>query len=59
MASAMILPMEGSLLAEMEPTWAIISPLTSRLSFLISPTAVSTALSMPFLIRVGLAPAVT
>ena len=33
MASAMISPMEGSLLAEMAPTWAIISPLTSRLDF--------------------------
>jgi len=51
--------MSGSLLAEMAPTWAIISPLTSRLIFLSSAMTVSTALSIPFLIRVGLAPAVT
>ena len=59
MASAMILPMDSSLLAEMAPTWAIISPLTSRLNFLSSPTTVSTALSMPFLRSIGLAPEVT
>ncbi len=59
MASAMILPIDTSLLAEMAPTWAIISPLTSRLIFLSSPMTDSTALSMPFLMSIGLAPAVT
>ena len=60
MASAMILPMDSSLLAEMAPTWAIISPLTSPAELLESPrSTASTALSMPFLIRMGLAPAAT
>src|SRR5262250_1159282 len=59
MASAMMPPICLSLLAEMVPTWAIISPLTSRESFLISSTATSTARSMPRLRAVGLAPAAT
>src|SRR2546427_515700 len=58
-ASAMMLPICLSLFAEMVPTWAIISPLTSRESFLISSTATSTALSMPRLSAMGLAPAAT
>src|SRR6267378_751913 len=59
MASAMMPPICLSLLAEMVPTWAIMSPLTSLWSFLISSTATSTALSMPRLRAVGLAPAAT
>src|SRR5438874_1546436 len=59
MASAMMPPICLSLLAEMVPTWAIISPLTSLWSFLISSTATSTARSMPRLRAVGLAPAAT
>ena len=58
-ASAMILPIVSSLLAEMVPTWAIILPLTCldrpcRLS-----TTAATAFSMPRLSSIGLAPAVT
>src|SRR6266478_3140646 len=59
MASAMMPPICLSLLAEMVPTCAIMSPLTSRESFLISSTATSTARSMPRLRAVGLAPAAT
>src|SRR5215469_14547221 len=59
MASAMIPPICLSLLAEMVPTWAIMSPLTSLWSFLISSTATSTARSMPRFRAVGLAPAAT
>src|SRR5579859_5629930 len=59
MASAMMPPICLSLLAEMVPTCAIISPLTSRESRLISSTATSTARSMPRLRAVGLAPAAT
>src|SRR5690242_2989659 len=59
MASAMMLPICRSLLAEIVPTCAIMSPLTSRCSFLISSTAASTARSMPRLRAVGLAPAAT
>src|SRR3984893_3238176 len=59
MASAMMLPICRSLLAEIVPTCAIMSPLTSRWSFLISSTAASTAFSMPRLSAVGLAPAAT
>ncbi len=59
MASAMMPPICLSLLAEMVPTWAIMSPLTSLCSFLISSTATSTAFSMPRLRAVGLAPAAT
>src|SRR5258708_4669112 len=59
MASAMILPTCLSVLALMVPTCAIMSPFTSRESFLISSTATSTALSMPRLSAIGLAPAAT
>src|SRR6266699_3010212 len=59
MASAMMPPICLSLLAEMVPTWAIMSPLTSLWSFLISSTATSTAFSMPRLRAVGLAPTAT
>src|SRR5207245_2701944 len=58
-ASAMMPPICLSLLAEMVPTCAIISPLTSLWSLLISSTATSTAFSMPRLRAVGLAPAAT
>src|SRR5258706_10805615 len=59
MASAMMPPLCLSLLAEMVPTWAIMSPLTSLCSFLISSTATSTALSMPRFRAVGLSLAAT
>src|SRR5712671_6659413 len=59
MASAMMPPICLSLLAEMVPTCAIMSPLTSRERRLISSTATSTARSMPRLRAVGLAPAAT
>src|SRR5438552_8718767 len=59
MASAMMPPICLSLLAEIVPTCAIMSPLTSRESFLISCTATSTARSMTRLRAVGLAPAAT
>src|SRR5499427_7875205 len=58
-ASAMIPPICLSLLAEIVPTWAIMSPFTSLCSLAISPTATSTALSMPRFRAVGLAPAAT
>src|SRR5207244_9766917 len=54
-----ILPTCLSVLALMVPTCAIMSPFTSRESLLISPTATSTALSMPRLSAMGLAPAAT
>src|SRR5208282_115778 len=59
MASAMMPPICLSLLAEIVPTCAIMSPFTSLWNFLISSTATSTALSMPRLRAVGLAPAAT
>ena len=59
MASAMMLPTCLSVLALMVPTCAIMSPFTSRDSRLISATAASTALSMPRLSAMGLAPAAT
>src|SRR5215475_4434310 len=70
MASAMILPMVSSLLAEMVPTWAIISPETGldslssspgrRLPSLSSlPAMMLTAFSMPRFRAIGLAPAAT
>src|SRR5271156_6204991 len=58
-ASAMIEPICLSLLAEIVPTCAIMSPLTSLWSLLISPTATSTDFSMPRLRAMGLAPAAT
>src|SRR6202050_2941650 len=71
MASAMILPMVSSLLAEMVPTWLIMlslltgfenlssSPLTRLPSLSILPQMVVTAFSMPRLRAMGLAPAAT
>src|ERR1035437_884986 len=58
-ASAMMLPMVASLLAEMVPTCAIISPEISLESFFTSPIATSTAFSMPRFSAMGLAPAAT
>src|SRR6266705_2878387 len=58
-ASAMMLPTCLSVLALIVPTCAIMSPFTSRESLLISPTATSTALSIPRLSAIGLAPAAT
>ena len=54
-ASAIILPMV-LLLAEMLPTWAIISPETGTENLWTSLTATSTALSMPASIAIRLAP---
>ncbi len=59
MASAMMLPMVLSLLAEIVPTWAIMSPDTGLESFLTSSVATSTAFSMPRFRAIGLAPAAT
>ena len=59
MASAMILPMGSSLLAEMVPTWATIVPLTGFDIFLSSALITSTARSMPRLRSIGFAPATT
>src|SRR3954467_7295823 len=59
-ASAILVPMSVSPLAEMMPTWAI--SLWSRVwreSFFSSATTTSTALSMPRLISIGLLPAAT
>src|SRR5438132_13129754 len=58
-ASAIMLPTCLSVLALIVPTCAIMSPFTSRESLLIPPTATSTALSMPRLSAIGLAPAAT
>ena len=58
-ASAMIVPIVSSLLAEMVPTWAIILPLTGLLSFFSSSVTAATAISMPRFRSIGLAPAVT
>ena len=60
MASAIILPMVSSLLAEMVPTWAI--SFESRVGldiFSSSSTTASTALSMPRLSSIGFTPAAT
>ena len=58
-ASAMMVPMAGSLLALMAATWFISSFLDSFLVKLSSSaTTASTALSMPRLTAIGLAPAV-
>src|SRR5438105_1775005 len=61
MASAMMLPMVESPLAEIVPTWAIASPFegTSLENFFTSSTTRSTAFSMPRLRAIGLAPAAT
>jgi hypothetical protein len=59
-ASAMRSPISLSLLAEMEPTWAIsFLPAVVVESRLSSSTMVSTARSMPRFSSIGLAPAVT
>ena len=58
-ASAMMLPIVASLLAEMVPTWAIILPLTGLLSLFSSSVTAVTAFSMPRFSSIGLAPAVT
>ena len=58
-ASAMILPIVASLLAEIMPTCATMLPVTGRAIFLISATTTSTAFSMPRLSSIGLAPATT
>ena len=59
-ASAMMLPMVSSPLAEMVPTWAIsFLSLVGLLSFFSSATTVSTARSMPRLSSIGLWPAAT
>jgi type IV secretory pathway VirB2 component (pilin) len=47
-ASAIVLPISGSALAEMAPTWAIsLEVVHGLLIFFSSSTAVRTALSMP------------
>src|SRR3954463_13663696 len=58
-ASAMILPMVSSLLAEMVPTCAMAVPLTGLACFFSSATTASTAFSMPRFSSIGLAPATT
>ena len=58
-ASAMILPMVSSLLAEMVPTWATMLPLTGFDIFFSSPVRASTAFSTPRLMSIGLWPAAT
>ncbi len=58
-ASAMMLPIVSSLFAEIVPTWAIILPLTGLLSFFSSSMTAATAFSMPRLMSIGFAPAVT
>ncbi len=60
MASAMILPMVSSLLAEIVPTWAIsFWSFVGFESFFNCSTMVSTALSIPLLSSMGLWPAAT
>ena len=60
MASAMMLPISASPLAEMVPTWAISSLEVTFLALaLSSATTAATARSMPRLRSIGLAPAAT
>jgi hypothetical protein len=59
MASAMIRPMVSSWFAEMVPTWAIIDPVTGLDIFWSAAVIAATALSIPRLTAMGLAPAVT
>ena len=60
MASAMILPMDSSAFAEMEPTWAISLLVEEGLDiFFRSSTTASTALSMPRFRSIGFMPAAT
>ena len=54
-----MLPIVRSLLADIDPTWEIISPFTGLLSFFSSATAASTAFSMPRFSAIGFAPAAT
>ena len=58
-ASAMIVPIVASLLAEMVPTWAMALPLTGLAKVFSCSMTTSTALSMPRLTSIGLAPATT
>src|SRR5580765_202304 len=59
-ASAIVLPISGSALAEMAPTWAIsFDELHGREIFFSSSTDVATALSMPRLRSIGFMPAAT
>src|SRR6185369_15593193 len=58
-ASAISSPIAWSPLAEIVPTWAIMSPVTGFDIFLISLVARSTALSMPRLRAMAFAPAAT
>src|SRR5579863_3233151 len=56
-ASAMVLPIDSSALAEMVPTWAIaLESLHGLESFFSSSTAAMTPLSMPRLMSIGLRP---
>ena len=59
MASAMIVPIAWSPLAEIMPTCATMLPDTGLDIFLISSTMTVTALSMPRLRSIGFAPATT
>ena len=58
-AWAMIVPIVASVLAEMVPTCAIMSPVTGVDIFCRAPTTASTASSIPRLISIGFAPATT
>ena len=58
-ASAIIRPIASSWFAEIVPTWAIIDPDTGFDILFSSAVMASTAFSMPRLIPIGLAPAVT
>src|SRR5688572_1441138 len=59
-ASAMVLPIDSSLFAEIVPTWAIaFESLQGFDSFFSSSVTVSTARSTPRLMSIGLAPAAT
>ena len=59
-ASAMMLPIDSSELAEMVPTWAMaLSSAVGLLIFFSSATAATTALSMPRLRSIGFMPAAT
>ncbi len=58
-ASAMVLPMVVSPLAEIVPTCAIMSPDTGLENFFTSSTTASTAFSMPRFSAIGFAPAAT
>src|SRR3954469_2755194 len=59
-ASDIVLPISGSALAEMAPTWAIsLEVVQGLLIFLSSSTATVTALSMPRLMSIGFMPAAT